>query len=206
MKNAILFIGAPGSGKGTQSEMLGESIGYKRIVVGDLLRKEILRNTNLGNEIKQDMDSGNLPPNSIVMNIVEREILNSSSDGIILDGAPRNIVQVSLLNDILERLEFKIKKVIVLNVSNECALQRLLSRSICTICNKVFSSNIYMCIDCNFPLTRRSDDNRSVILNRLNISNTFCKDILSSYDKSIICIINGEQQQNNVFDDILNSI
>lgn len=202
MKKAIIFIGKPGSGKGTQCTMLSQYIKAEHITLGGLLRKEIDNNTDLGKKIKSSMDNGELQSNEIVMSILERYLNNIEND-IILDGVPRNEAQASILNNILNKFQYVISNVILLQVSDILCLERILNRYICNSCETIYSYNIDICTKCNGNITQRTDDTREVALKRINSSIIFCANINKIYDHNIISYINGEQEENKVFQDIL---
>lgn len=189
-KQAIIFIGAPGSGKGTQSKILSNRINFQTLVAGDLLRAEIDQQTAIGNLIYKDMSKGNLPPSELVMEVLDKNI---SGTNIIFDGIPRNAIQVSLLNNLLLKHKYKLVCVIMLHISHTCAINRLLNRYMCKNCNYIYSSYVDICILCKSKdIYRRNDDNIDVITNRLKINDSLCDAIISQYNQELVYHINGE--------------
>ncbi len=161
---SVIFIAPPAAGKGTQSAML-ESLGYVHISTGDMLREEIAKKTTLGLQIQDIMTHGGLVSDEIVGNLITKKLTNLNKP-FILDGYPRTINQVNLLNDLFNKLNINDYVVIYLEISLEEALKRALGRLTCS-CGS--SYNIYyenlkpkqdgICDNCGKPLQKRSDDN-----------------------------------------------
>ena len=105
MKKHLLFLGAPGAGKGTQAELLSQTFSYLHLSTGELLRKEIEMNTILGKQVKDIINRGELVSDELVLKIVKLN-LNSDNKGWILDGYPRNLSQANSLNEVLIEINF----------------------------------------------------------------------------------------------------
>ncbi len=129
----ILLIGIQGCGKGTQAKILEENFGWKHITTGNLLRENIERQTELGLTAKKFMDAGELVPDKYVFQIVE-DALATIENGSILDGFPRNMEQLKYLEK-----NFTIDKVVLLELSDEKALERVSSRRNCIDCKKDYN-------------------------------------------------------------------
>ncbi|MDE1192721.1 MAG: adenylate kinase [Arachidicoccus sp.] len=128
MFNVILF-GAPGSGKGTQSQKIVEKYQLKHISTGDLLRSEIAGGTTLGLEAKKFMDDGKLVPDEVVIGMIGNLIdKNKDAKGFLFDGFPRTIAQAEALDELLKKSNAEINVVIALEVSEEELVTRLLGR------------------------------------------------------------------------------
>jgi adenylate kinase len=128
MFNIVLF-GAPGAGKGTQSEMLIEKYGFIHLSTGNLLRDEISRNTPLGLEAKSLMDKGQLVPDSVVVGMISSAIdANPDAKGFLFDGFPRTVSQAEALDGLLSLKEQKINIVLALEVEENELVQRILKR------------------------------------------------------------------------------
>ncbi len=148
MLNIIIF-GAPGSGKGTQSEKLIEKYGLKHISTGELFRTEIKERTELGVLADSFISKGQLVPDDIVIEMLHDQLKKCCAlPGFIFDGFPRTLVQGGALDGILERHDEKVSIVLSLEVDDEELIQRLLKRG---------------------EVSGRSDDNREVIESRLNV-------------------------------------
>ena len=182
----IIFLGPPGSGKGTQAEMLAEKLNFQHISVGDLLRENISNNTKLGKLANTYVDSGELVPDDLIIELVNSSIqsLQNNKDsqfsGMILDGFPRTINQASSLDVKISDLGAKIKSVIYLNILDEKIITRLQARG-------------------------RNDDKPDLIRNRLNVYRDQTEPLLGYYnEKKLLDSINGDQEMQDVNGSILN--
>ncbi|MCF7858742.1 MAG: nucleoside monophosphate kinase [Candidatus Cloacimonetes bacterium] len=163
----ILLIGIQGCGKGTQAKLLEEKYGWKHITTGNLLRENIENKTELGMKAKKFMEAGELVPDKYVFQIVEDALL-SANKGIILDGFPRNMEQLKFLEK-----NFMIDNVILLDLSDEKAIERVSSRRNCEVCKKDYNL-LYnkpeidsVCDDCGGKIVQRADDHEEAIKKRI---------------------------------------
>ena len=118
----FVFLGAPGSGKGTQAAMLAEKLKIKTISTGEALRKEVLLQSEIGKDAKSYMDSGQLVPDNVVVGIIKKQLTEGDCDtGFILDGFPRNIKQAEDLGEMLLLIGKKIDIVFDFQVAEEVA-------------------------------------------------------------------------------------
>lgn len=125
----LLFLGAPGSGKGTQAQVLAEKLGIPHISTGDMLRQAIADQTELGNQAKGYMDRGELVPDELILDLIKERLSHAdASQGWILDGFPRNVPQAEFLDQLLVEIQHATHWVINLQVPNEVIIQRLLLR------------------------------------------------------------------------------
>ena len=127
MKKHILFLGAPGAGKGTQAELLSQYNSYLHLSTGELLRKEIEMNSILGMQVKDIMNRGELVSDELVLKIV-RQNLEKNNKGWILDGYPRNLSQANSLNEVLIEMSQPLDVVFYLDIPEEVLIKRLLLR------------------------------------------------------------------------------
>ena len=127
MKKHLLFLGAPGAGKGTQAELLSQTTSYLHLSTGELLRKEIEMKTTLGVEVKDIINRGELVSDELVLKIV-RQNLDQANKGWILDGFPRNLSQANSLNEILQEINQPLEVVFYLDIPEEVLIKRLLLR------------------------------------------------------------------------------
>jgi len=172
----IILLGAPGSGKGTQAQMLVEKYQIPQISTGDLLRAAVSAGTELGKKAKTVMDAGQLVSDDIVLGMIkERLSENDAKNGFILDGFPRNITQAKALDSLLDTLDWPLESAILINVDKKQIVQRIVGRRTCTDCQQVY--NIFtsapatkdVCDKCSGKLTHRADDNEETIRKRLDV-------------------------------------
>lgn len=211
MKN-IIFIAPPAAGKGTQSEKLEKKYGYTHISTGDLLREEIKKGTELGKEVKEIIDKGNLVPDEIVTKMLKNKLANTKGN-FILDGYPRVLKQAETLNTILEELNISKDEVVAiyLELDESTALNRALGRLICSKCGRAYHSsieemfpkNIGYCDDCNEALIQRQDDNEETFKIRFNTYLEATKPLLDYYkEKGCLEIVDSNKTTNEVFETI----
>ena len=178
MLNIALF-GPPGAGKGTQSEFLIKKYNLFYISTGDLLRKEIANKTRLGLEAQSIIASGGLVSDEIIVQIIEKTITdNPDSNGFLFDGFPRTYIQTYILEGLMLKLNTSLNCLISINVNEEVSVSRLLNRGI---------------------TSGRSDDNETVIRNRLKEYNNKTLPVLQFYkDKGVFYEVNGIDTIENV--------
>lgn len=186
--NLILF-GAPGAGKGTQSELLIKRAGMTQISTGDLFRAAIKGQTDLGKKAQEYMDKGQLVPDSIVIGMVE-EVLKKGVNNFILDGFPRTVAQAQALDELLVKMNLFIGKAIFLEVPMKVLMDRLTGRRVCKSCGAVFhvvSKPTKMegkCDVCGGEVIQRNDDKAEVIETRLRTYEEFTSPLKEFYKKS----------------------
>ncbi len=169
MKKIFIFLGPPGSGKGTQTSRLADKLSIPHIDTGSLLRKNIEENTPLGIIAKGFIDKGNLAPVEVVAKVIEDRILKPDcANGFILDGFPRSLEQAYELDKIIEHTSFDLKKdalAVYFDIDNDVLIQRLINRRSCPKCGTIYNllSNppkiMDYCDICDSKLTLRKDDN-----------------------------------------------
>lgn len=122
----IVILGPPGAGKGTQAIMLAEERGYTHLSTGDMIRDEMARETELGTFAKQFYDRGDLVPDDVIIGMIKSRVIQS--DGIVLDGFPRNVSQAASLDDQLDREGAPLDKIVLLSVDPDEAVERMMKR------------------------------------------------------------------------------
>ena len=210
--NIILF-GPPGAGKGTQSDKIVKKFNLYKVSTGDLLRDEIKNKTDLGNKIKSMMDTGLLIPDNIINDLITKVIINKKNyNRLIFDGYPRNFTQAKNLDSQIKKYKQKISYVFSLKVDKETIIKRILGRKICSNCGLIFNDYYYppsnkdhFC-DPKF-LSKRSDDNEKIIINRLETYLSITLPILDFYkDHNLLHQINGMAKIDQIFDEICDII
>ena len=127
--NNIIFFGPPGAGKGTQAKIISEFLNIPHLSTGDILRKKLLDNDNLANQLKTIMSSGNLVSDDILNEIVSSRLNNEEKNGFILDGYPRTLKQSEFLNSFLSETSKKINFIFNIKINFETLKNRILKRS-----------------------------------------------------------------------------
>lgn len=174
--NTIL-LGPPGAGKGTLAALLKENFGLLHISTGDLLRDEMKGGTDLGKKIKKYVDSGELVPDQIVIEMIEKKLneKGTGSKGYMLDGFPRTTVQAQDLDKILTKINKPISFALYMEASLPVILQRLTGRRVCRKCGAIIhiknrpSKVPGVCDVCGGELYQRPDDTEETIKNRMQI-------------------------------------
>jgi len=172
----IVFLGAPGAGKGTQAASVARKLKLVHIATGDLFRQALERGTELGLKAKAYMEKGVLVPDQITIDMVlERLSAPNSGGGVILDGFPRNLKQAEALDKALARQGKAIDKVVYIKVSETALLGRLGGRRVCRVCQTpchVTDSPPRVegvCDVCGGELYQRPDDSEESIQKRLEV-------------------------------------
>ncbi len=203
----ILLIGIQGCGKGTQAKILEKNFGWKHITTGNLLRESIENKTELGLAAKKFMDAGELVPDKYVFQIVE-DALAVAEKGTILDGFPRNIEQLKYLEK-----NFTIDKVVLLELSDEKALERVSSRRNCVNCKKDYNL-LYskpkvdgICDVCGGKIVQRDDDHEAAILKRIEKFYNDTSDVISYFsDQGKLIRINADNPINIIQENIVKAL
>lgn len=187
----IVFLGAPGSGKGTQAQKLMADFGMPQVSTGDLLRAAVAAGTELGQRAQAAMDAGDLVTDDIVLGIIaERLTEEDCANGFILDGYPRNIQQAEDLQPVLADIGQQLDAAVLLDVEMDILLQRLTGRRTCSKTGKLL--NIYFspreeldeCVNNGGELIQRADDNEETIANRLNIYREQTEPLIGFYQEA----------------------
>lgn len=204
----MVFLGPPGSGKGTQAKKLVEKYSLAHIATGDILRGAVKDETELGLSAKKFVDAGELVPDEIILGIIKEE-LTGRSEGLIFDGFPRTPAQAEGLDGILSELGLNLDYVISLKVADETIINRLVSRRLCKNCGFEFNLKTRppvvegVCDRCGGELFQRTDDTVEVINNRLLVYREKTEPIEDYYRKKGILIeIDGGQSFDQVFGSI----
>ena len=177
MKKHLLFLGAPGAGKGTQAELLSQNYSYLHLSTGELLRKEIEMKTILGRKVKDIINSGELVSDELVLQIV-RQNLDKNNKGWILDGYPRNLSQVKSLNEVLAEINQPLEIVFYLDIPEEVLIKRLLLRG-------------------------RKDDTEETIIKRVKIYKETTEPLIQYFDDlSLLECIKADRDLKTISSDI----
>jgi len=172
----IIFLGAPGAGKGTQAVYVAQKLNLVHIATGDLFRQAIEQGTELGIQIKSYVEKGMLVPNEITIRMVlERMSAPDCESGVVFDGFPRNLEQARALDEALAKQAKAIDRVVYIKVSEEELLKRLSGRWVCRNCQTPYHAidsppKIWgKCDKCGAELYQRPDDTVETVKKRLQI-------------------------------------
>lgn len=133
----LIFLGPPGSGKGTQADMLAH-YHWMKISTGDLLRDHIANKTEIGKRVAEVMNKGQLVSDEIVFKIIKEKLVHEHHPKLLLDGYPRNASQAELLDKLISNLDASFK-VLLIELSDEEIIKRNTGRRICKKCNKIYN-------------------------------------------------------------------
>jgi adenylate kinase len=196
----VVFLGAPGAGKGTQARALAAEWGVPQVATGDMLREAVAAQTPLGLEAKRHMDAGALVPDDVVIGLVEERLGRSdAAAGFVLDGFPRTAPQAEALDAMLRRRGQSLDRVVFLDVGREELLRRLTGRRVCGKCGTAYHlvsappKTAGRCDNCGSELTQRSDDTRQAVATRLDVYEKQTAPLLAYYrDRGLLATVPGE--------------
>lgn len=210
----LILMGLPGAGKGTQAEKINEKYNIPHISTGDMFRLAIKEGTDLGKKAKEYMDQGELVPDEVTIGIVKERLSKADcKEGFLLDGFPRTIAQAEALQDLLSDLNQSIDYVLHVDVPKEKLVERLTGRRICPTCGATYHI-LYnppkvegICDKDGSKLIQREDDQAETVKNRLAVNIKQTQPLLDFYeDKGYLVSVNGDQDIDQVFEDIQNKI
>ena len=175
-KRNLVFLGAPGAGKGTLAAMLAEQAALPHISTGDIFRAEMKQGTELGRQAQQYVTSGGLVPDQLVAAMVGSRLAQPDcASGFILDGFPRTLPQADLLEQTLTGIGRRLDRVVLFEVTRELLLQRLTARIVCRACGATFNRMFSpprkpgCCDQCGGELYQRPDDSLATAEERLRV-------------------------------------
>ena len=203
----LVFLGAPGSGKGTQARRLMEEYASPQISTGDLLRAAVAAGTKLGKQAKAAMDKGQLVADDIVIGMIRERLHRSDTGfGFILDGFPRSIPQAKALDEMLEQEGKPLHKAVLLDVKFDNLLKRVTGRRACKVCGHLY--NVYfsppkkpgICDHDGGELVQRADDNEETITKRLKVYQDQTSPLIDYYKKqNKFAAVEGEGKMDEIF-------
>ena len=207
----IILMGLPGAGKGTQASEIVKKFPIPHISTGDMFRKAIKDETDLGKEAKSYMDRGELVPDEVTVGIVKERISeDDAKKGFLLDGFPRTIDQAESLSQIMSELDREIDAVINIEVPEEELMNRLTGRRICEKCGTTYHLVFNppkvdgICDIDGGKLYQREDDNPETVSNRLSVNVKQSKPILEYYNnKGVLKNIDGSKDIDEVTKDVI---
>lgn len=203
----LVFLGAPGSGKGTQARRLMDEYASPQISTGDLLRAAVADGSELGRKAKAAMDAGELVADDIVIGMIRERLHQKDTQyGFILDGFPRSLAQAEALDAMLSEENKPLNKAILLDVDLEGLVKRLTGRRTCEECGHLY--NIYynppktegVCDHDGGKLMHRADDNEETITSRMQVYQQQTAPVVEYYEsKGILRRVDGDGEMNQVY-------
>lgn len=186
----IVLLGAPGSGKRTQTKLIVEKYCIPAICTGELLKDAVSKGSELGQQVKAAMDAGRSVTEEVVLELIhERLLLPDAQQGFVLDGFPRNILQAITLDELLIEIGQPLELALLIEIETDALMERLVGRRTCRSCGKQY--NLYInptsvegiCDLCGGHLRHRADDNEETISSRLHIYDHLVSPLIKHYSK-----------------------
>lgn len=197
----LVFLGPPGSGKGTQASIIARKYNLLHLATGDIFREEIQRRTKLGKEVEEYLKRGELVPDHLTVEALKSRLeggLSSGKDGFVLDGFPRTDNQAKELDNLLNQMHLVLTAVLLIDVSEDEIIQRLSGRRICQSCGSVYHivhnppKVNEICDLCGKKLVQREDDKPEIIKRRLKVYDEQTKPLVQYYaEKGLLYRVNG---------------
>lgn len=194
----LIFLGAPGAGKGTQAEVVCEKLGIPAISTGNIIRAALKEQTEMGIKAKDYIEKGQLVPDDVVIGIIkERLAKDDCKNGFVLDGFPRTVPQAEALDE----MGIDIDKVIDIEVPDEKIVARMSGRRVCGGCGASYHM-LYkkpekegICNSCGAELVQRNDDKPETVLERLEVYHTQTEPLKDFYQaKGKLRIVEGQEE------------
>ncbi|HID49283.1 MAG TPA: adenylate kinase [Chromatiales bacterium] len=188
----LILLGAPGAGKGTVAKLLTALDGSVQISTGDILRGAVQAGTELGKQAEAYMKAGDLVPDELIMNIMEKRLQEPDCEkGFLLDGFPRTIPQAEALKELLDKLGIKLDMVVNIDVPRDVILDRLTTRRTCSNpeCQAIYNVKSNppkvegVCDKCGSPVIQREDETEEAISHRLATYEEKTAPLVDFYDK-----------------------
>ena len=201
-RHNLIFLGPPGVGKGTISELISAETGLTHISTGEIFRHEIKNSTRLGKKAKEYVTSGDLVPDKIVAELVRARLADHDCDnGFIFDGFPRNLPQADIIEKVLKEIDKSVDIVISLEAPEELLIQRLTARLTCRKCgvnfNKLFAppKKEGVCDKCGGELYQRVDDSLETALDRMQVYGKETEPLINHYkEMGILTSVNCKEK------------
>ena len=182
----LIFLGAPGAGKGTQAEKVCDLLKIPAISTGNILREAVKNGTEMGQKAKSYMDAGNLVPDEVIIGIVKERLAQSDCEnGFVLDGVPRTVAQAEALDEAGVRID----RVVNIQVEDDAIVRRMSGRRVCSDCGASYHTDYKpskidgVCDKCGGKLVIRKDDQESIVKDRLQVYHDLTEPLIAYYEK-----------------------
>jgi adenylate kinase len=204
----VALFGAPGAGKGTQSELLVERLGFKHFSVGDLLRAEVAKNSSIGNIAASYINQGKFVPDYVSCDVVKAYFLENDGDMVIIDGFPRTIGQAKELQILLKLFPQVRFFAIHVKLATDIVKARICKRFMCGGCQAIYSKESFksgfVCPKCGSnEMTTRKDDSEEVVQTRIDEYERNVTDLLDLYmSEGVLSVVDGSGSAESVYEKI----
>ena len=214
MTTRVIFLGAPGCGKGTQANILSKKLGIPHIDTGSMLREEIALGSEEGKLAESFINKGQLAPATLVVKIIRNRLLrDDAQNGFILDGFPRSPEQAAMFEDILKEINVEIQHVLNIEVDENILIDRMAYRMSCNSCGEKYNSKFKpaqqdgVCDKCGAQLSQRADDNVETASKRIDTYKKETAPLIDYFtEKGLVRNINGNQEIEKILSDIMDVI
>ena len=194
----LIFLGAPGAGKGTQAEFVSAHLNIPTISTGNIIREALKSGTEMGLKAKSFIEAGQLVPDDVVIGIIRDRLAESDCEnGFILDGFPRTIPQA----EALDRMGVNIDKVVDIEVPDETIARRVSGRRVCLKCGATFHLDYKkpqvdgVCDKCGDTLVQRKDDAPETVIERLRVYHESTEPLVAYYrEAGKLCVVEGQEE------------
>ncbi|NQT29059.1 MAG: adenylate kinase [Candidatus Saganbacteria bacterium] len=209
----LVLLGPPGSGKGTQSKLLADKLELPHVSLGDILREEVRQETEIGKQIKEFIDKGNLAPNFLTIELTKKRLAKPDcKSGCILDGFPRSALQAEAFDEMLKEMGWD-SLVIYFDINEQEVVERLCGRRSCKSCGAVFNLKFKppkladKCDLCGGALYLRVDDSEAAIRTRFEVYREQTKPLIDRYQKAGKLVkIDANGTMDQVFEQLLSQV
>lgn len=210
----LILLGPPGAGKGSQAKKIIEDFGVTHISTGDIFRKNIKEETELGLKVKEIIANGELVSDELTNNLVIDKLSNEKfENGFMLDGWPRNINQAKAFDKWLKDTENELNEVIYIDADTEVLIERISGRRVCINCGATYHITNFppevegICDVCGSELVQRPDDNEDTARSRVEVYEQQTSPLIKYYtEKGKLHKYNGNLDLDDVYEEIKNSL
>jgi adenylate kinase len=205
----VILVGPPGSGKGTQAELIRDRLGFVHYSTGEVFRNQIARKTPVGLEVEEYVVSGRLVPDATVLEVVNAFLAEHAGKSILFDGFPRTIPQAQGLDKVLGGRSLRVDMAILVDLDDDEVVKRLTARRQCRGCSRIYNLSFKppkqagVCDECHAELYQRKDDSEATIRDRLTVYHGQTEPLIKYYaDQGKLQRVAGALGRDPVYEEI----